>query len=286
MAKKLEISIVENDNQVDQLFELNAEIVAGSLTSNAKELKEKIENELKNYSVDKYIENPDIAKSDKALLNKVKEAVASKRKEITNAWNQPLDEFLDEMKSLEKSISNASDKINEIVKEAENKEKTEKRNWIENYWKTLDFNIVSLDKIFNPKWLNKTYKNNQIMLDCENLIEKITTELTTINSMADEDKEILKSFYIDTLDLNATLKKGNQLKENREKLKAVECVKILEETKLIPEQNNEQKHVQNPDVNNVNDPVMTYTLTLCGTKSKLFQLRKYMDSLGITYIKV
>lgn len=287
----LEISIVEDESQIENKFELNAQIVAGSLTSNAKELKEKIEAELKNYSVEKYVANPDAAKSDKALLNKVKDSVAAKRKEITKAWNQPLDEFLSEMKSLESSITSASDKIAVIVKDAENKEKTEKRNWIEGYWKTLDFNLVSLDKIFNPKWLNKTYKTDQIMLDIEAITEKISGELSTINSMADEDKEVLMSFYLDTLDLNATLQKGNQLKANREKIKAAECVKALEDAKLIPEQKKEDSVVTpiQPVVNNnvsKNDPEMDYVLKLHGTKSKLILLRKYMESLGITYTKM
>ena len=312
MAKeKLQIEVV-NDQDTKQIvnvsnsisdFELNAKITAGTLTSNAKELKAKIESELKNYSVEKYILNPGAAKSDKALLNKVKDAVSDKRKEIMKAWNVPLDEFLSEMKSLETSITDASNKINDIVKEAENKEKAEKRAWIENYWSTLDFHLVSLDKIFNQKWLNKTYKNEQIMLDCEAITERITTELKTINSMADEDREILASFYLDTLDLNATLQKGNQLKENREKLKAEKTVKALENAKLIPPEGevikpakvlvdykDNSKAACNPyqsnkvAVNTTNE--MSFTLKLYGTKEQLLGLRKYIDSNGIKYEKI
>ena len=57
-------------------FELSAEIVAGKLTSNAIELKTQIENELQNYSVEKYLNDPEAAATDKAFLNKVKEAVS------------------------------------------------------------------------------------------------------------------------------------------------------------------------------------------------------------------
>lgn len=299
MAKgKLEITSIEQEVGVSEKgskliekksivdFELNAEIVAGSLTTNAKELKSAVEEELKNYSIEKYIENPDAAKTDKALLNKICDAVATKRKEITSAWNKPLDEFLTEMKGLETTIKSASDKINDIVKAAKQQEENQKRNLIENYWKTLDFTIIPLDKIFNPKWLNKTYKMEQVMSDLDGITEKIQSELTTIKSMPDEDSEILMSFYLDTLDLNATLQKGNQLKANRERLKALkeqeekDALKTIQPepsvTTTVPQQNDTQNQ----------DPYMDYTLCLHGKKSSLFKLKAEMEKLGITYTKL
>lgn len=308
MAKKLQLEITENldtdkiESKKDLIsnFELNTEIVVGTLTSNAKELSRKINEELKNYSVDKYIDNPDAAKSDKATLNKVEDTVAKKRKEITEAWNQPLEEFLYEMKTLEKSISDVSNKINEIVKEAENEEKSKKKQQIEQFWSTLNFNLISLDKIFNPKWLNKTYKLDQVMRDCDELVEKITSELTTIKSMADEDSETLQAFYLETLDLNLTLQKGNQLKTNRAKLKESELQPAI--CTITTKENAEKNGYSNPE--NIrseiekaddswrneklaeNDPIMDYNLILHGPKSKLIMVRKYMESLGVTYTKV
>lgn len=309
--KKLQIEIVEDSSTelVETVktetitdFELNAEIVAGSLKSNAIELRKRIETELKNYSVEKYIDNPDAAKSDKALLNKVKDSIASKRKEVTKAWNQPLDDFLNEMKALENAVSNASSQINEIVKAAENQEKETKRNQIAQYWSTLDFTLVSLERIFNPKWLNKTFQLKDIMLEIEQITEKITTELTTIKSMSDEDSEILCSFYIDTLDLNATLQKGNQLKANREKLKELKPAVTTVTTVQNAEKNgySEEKpaisilsedkktmYVENLSNNGVvGKDVMSFTLKLYGTKEQLVALRKYIDTNGIKYEKI
>lgn len=273
-------------------FELAAEITAGTLKSNAIELRAKIEAELKNYSVEKYIDNPDAAITDKALLNKVKDSVAAKRKEIIAAWNQPLDDFLTEMKALECAVSIASSQINEIVKAAENKEKEAKREQIERYWSTLDFTLVSLDKIFNPKWLNKTYQFKDIMLDVEAITEKITTELSTIKSMAGEDNEILRAFYLDTLDLNATLQRGNQLRNNREILKAEEAKKAAENTinnlanAGLVESKEAVKVQQSQPVQNPVTNKMTFTLRLTGTVAQLQALRKYIDDNKITYEKV
>lgn len=286
-------------------FELNAEIVAGTLTSNAKELRSQIESELKNYSVEKYVNEPDAAKSDKALLNKVKESVAEKRKEITKAWNKPLDDFLTEMIGLENTIADASNQINEIVKQAKNQENDTKRKQIEEYWKTLDFTFVSLDRVFNPKWLNKTFAMKDIMLEIESITEKITSELSTIKSMNDEDSEVLQSFYLDTLDLNATLQKGNQLKANRNLLKeqaAKQVVNELVEQKLVPPENVPSElqaiivdksdgtkigYEINASHNGVvQKDVLKYTLEIEGTRKQLFALKNFMITNGIKHNKV
>lgn len=209
-------------------FELTAEIVAGKLTSNAQELSAAIKEQLKNYSVEKYMNDPDAAKTDKAFLNKVETSVAAKRKEITAKWNEPLDQFLTEMKGLEKEIKAASDGLNAIVKEADEKEKAEKKDLIEKYFNSLNFTLVSLDRIFNPRWLLKGTKLNQVYAEIDGIVQKVTTELETIKNQP-EDAEILASFYIETLDINATLLKGQQMRENRARIKAAEEAKRLEE---------------------------------------------------------
>lgn len=293
-------------------FELSAEIVAGKLTSNAKELKEKIIAELSSYTIDKYIDNPDAAKSDKAFLNKVKDSVADRRKEITAKWNQPLEEFLNEMKSLEKAVQDASNQLKTITDAAVQKEKEIKRKQIEDYWKTLDFTLIPLSKIYNPKWENKTVTLKDVMLEVESVIEKITTELETIRKTADEqDREIAQSFYLDTLDLSSTLLKVNQLKENRAKIKAEEEKKALAEKEKFPEIDvskfnvtesgnvvkqpitettvNQTVHVdigEKSDYSTIQKPLMSFTLKLYGTREELMALRQYIDSHNIKYEKL
>ena len=304
-SKKLQIEVIQDTNEIVNVsnsisdFELNAEIVAGSLTSNAKELRTKIESELKNYTVEKYIDNPDAAKTDKAILNKVKQTVADKRKEITKKWNEPLDTFLEEMKTLENSITSASCRLSCIVNEADVKEKELKKQQISEFYSTLDFKLVTIDKIFNPKWLNKTTKMAAIQTEIESIIEKITTEMATIKSMDDADKEVLMAFYLDKLDLNATIQYGNQLKANRtiiqqntvNMMEKVGLVDPIPETKakpIIVEDKNETVAYSPNESHNgvVQENVMTFTLKLTGTKQKLSELRKFIDANGIKYEKL
>mgnify|MGYP002677841092 CR=1 FL=1 len=290
------VAVAESGGIAD--FNLSAEIVAGKLTSNAKELGERIRGELKNFTAERYIGHPEAAKSDKAVLTKAKDAIAEKRKEITKKWNEPLDVFLSEMKALEKDVAAAYDGLNAVVKEAENAEKDDKKRQIEGYWHTLGFNVVPLERIFNPKWLNKTFSMTDVMKEVESRIEKITGELATLRSMQDEDSETLQSFYIDTLDLKATLEKGNQLKANRAALKAAEEDRKRKEEAERNAQNeaksaeNEDKTAkidekqQNPLENRSSDEeIMSFKLELYGTRRQLIALRAYIDSNGIKYRK-
>ena len=289
------LKVAKSDVQVSD-FELVTDIVVGKLTSNAKEFSAALENELKNYTVERYLDNPDAAKTDKAYLNKLKDDVAEKRKTAVATWNKPLDEFISVMKDLEKKIDSASNDLKVITDKAVQQEKDEKKAKIVEFWNTFNFTIVPLERVFNPKWLNKTEKMSTIMEECKAIVEKINGEMATLKSMQSEDSEILQSFYLETLDLNATLQKGNQLKENRarikaeEEKKAAEIVKHQEEIQTITPHSMtvENSGVVKEPVNSEQseDPIATFKLEVTAPASKLLALRKFIDDNGITYKKL
>lgn len=293
--EKTAVEVAKSDVQVSD-FELVTNIVVGKLTSNAKEFSAALEKELQNYTVERYLDNPDAAKTDKAYLNKLKDEVAEKRKTATATWNKPLDEFISVMKDLEKKIDSASNQLKTITDKAVQQEKDEKKAKIVDFWNYLNFTIVPLDRVFNPKWLNKGEKLQSIFDECKAITEKITTEMNTLKSMQDEDSETLLSFYLDTLDLNATLQKGNQLKENRARIKAEEerkaaadklpfgkpVIPSAEQKKEYNEQEIEEISKQNLTV----EPTATFRLEVTAPASKLKALRQYIDSNGISYRKI
>ena len=299
-TKKLQVvAVVEDDKTISvsspSELELVTNIVAGKLTSNAKEFSAALKNELAKYTVERYLDNPDAAKADKAYLNKLKDEVAEKRKLATATWNKPLEEFVSVMKGLENDIDSASKELKTITDKAVQQEKDEKKAKIVEFWNTLNFSIVPLERVFNPKWLNKTEKLSSIMEECKAIVEKINGEMLTLKSMQDEDKEVLLSFYLDTLDLNATLVKGNQLKENRARIKAEEERKAAE---IARQKELEVQKVNEPVTQSVvkenlttqpkqpKEPVATFRLEVTGPASKLIALRKFIDENGITYKKI
>ena len=265
--------------------ELTTDIVLGKLTSNALSYKAMIKEELSTFTIERYLDNVKAAKDDKAYLNNLKKEVSAKRIEVSKAWNTPLNQFLDEMADLEKEIESASMKLKQIVDEAENKEKSEKKEYIQNFFNSLNFNLITLDKIFDKKWLNKTSKIKEIEQEIKDIVEKIQSELNTFDSMEDEDKDYLKSFYLETLDLNSTLLKGTTLKQNRALLKKQEEekpeVKKVEENKTV-----EVVDTPKEDIKTTNEDLITYRVEFKGTRDNLIKLKLYMEKLGITYTKL
>ena len=131
------------------------------------------------------------------------------------------------------------------------------------------------------------------MEECKAITEKITTEMNTLKSMQDEDSETLQAFYLDTLDLNATLQKGNQLKENRARIKAEEERKaaLAAETKKPVVSDNSEPDLSPkgpviPMSEQPKEPIATFRLEVTATASKLMALRKFIDANGITYKKI
>ena len=304
-TKKLQMEVVEDETTALEVaksdvkvsdLELVTNIVAGKLTSNAKEYSAALKNEIANYTIERYIDNPDAAKNDKAYLNKLLDEVAEKRKLATTTWNKPLDEFISVMKELETEIKTASNNLKTIVDKADKQVKDEKKAKIIEFWNTLNFTIVPIERVFNPKWLNKTEKLTSIMEECKAIVEKITTEMNTLKSMKDEDSDVLQSFYLETLDLNATLAKGNQLKENRARIKAEEERKATEMAKKdqfppinpskfnVTESGNVVKESLN--TNQPKEPIATFRLEVTAPASKLMALRRFIDANGITYKKI
>ena len=304
-TKKIQIEVVEDETTAVEVaksdvkvsdLELVTNIVAGKLTSNAKEYSAALKNEIANYTVERYIDNPDAAKKDKAYLNNLLEEVSQKRILATTTWNKPLEEFTAVMKGLETEIKTASNSLKTIVDKAEQQVKDEKKAKIVEFWNTLNFTIVPIERVFNPKWLNKTEKLTSIMEECKAIVEKITTEMNTLKSMKDEDSEVLQSFYLETLDLNATLSKGNQLKENRARIKAEEERKAaLKLTVVPPELRGTLRTEKEPDLSpkgsvipyeESKEPVATFRLEVTAPVSKLKALRMFIDNNGITYKKI
>ena len=205
------------------------------------------------------------------------------------------------MKELESEIKTASNNLKTIVDKADQQVKDEKKSKIIEFWNTLNFTIVPIERVFNPKWLNKGEKLTSIMEECKAITEKITTEMNTLKSMQDEDADVLQVFYLDTLDLNATLQKENQLKENRARIKAEEERKaaenkvqemgaiVITSESVVKENLTTECLVdtgRNPDVSTVKEPVATFRLEVTAPASKLMALRKFIDANGITYKKI
>lgn len=292
-------------------FALQVNLVAGQLTSNATELKHAVEKELQNYSVERYLGNPDAAQKDKAFLRKAEAAIKEQRIQITKNWNKPLDEFLAEMKAIESVINTGYRQLNDIVQEAVSKEKEDKLQEIKEYFNTLNFSVVPFERILDTKWLNKSVPMKKVVAEIDAKTKQIETDLCAVENFAVAnglDSTMLCAMYVNTLNFSATITECNRLIQLKDKLEQEKASAEMQEPQKqeAPQQNLPPSRCEGDDILTFNLSLSTWedaykvigycienkgkisgglTLSLSGTKEDLFALRQFFNANGITYTK-
>lgn len=275
----------------------------GALTTNAKDIKAFIENVLPNYDVANYNEsNIDVAKKDKATLNKASKALNDKRIELEKQFMEPFSEFKEVITDTCKLIKTATDKIDSVVKESEAKEKETKKNEIEKFWQSSGSILFPLSKIWDEKWLNKTAKIKDIQKEIIDKINKVNDDIITIEAIG-SDVDLLKSLYLDTLNLNSTIQYANTLKANREtaqreaeaRANEVTPVETVAKMEVVVDDNPFEEIKTEPETISTEVPsvstepkkeFLTRTMKVIGTYDQLVALGNFMNDNGITFEKI
>lgn len=277
----------------EKTFELVvSEKSLGTLTTNALQIKEKVLEILPKYDIANYNEsNIDQAKKDKALLNSSAKVLNSKRIELEKEWLKPFDEFKGIISDTVKLIGEATSKIDSVVKDSENKAKEEKNSEIESYWKATEFSLVPLSKVWDDKWLNKTTTMKTVKAEISQKILKIQDDLKTLEAIG-EDVEVLKSIYLDTLNINTTIQYSNTLKENRKKIQESETPKVEEKptenhSEFIQEETKENIETTEPEkTEKASEEKLTRIMKVVATKEQLIALGDWMYENGIYFEKL
>lgn len=191
----------------------------GTLVTNAKEVRDAVKAKMKEFSLDVYVGDAKQAADDKATLNNLANKLNEERIKLEREFMKPFNEFKDIVSESVELIKTASAQLDTIVKEKERLEKEAKRAEIQKIWDLQDFTLVSLEKVFNSKWLNKGTKLSAIEKEIPEIIDGIKKDIAALDSFG-EDAENLKGFYLSTLNLQMALSRGAELKTNRERLAA------------------------------------------------------------------
>lgn len=273
--------------------------VPGELITNALKIKEFVEERIKDYTPEKYYDDPEAAKKDRAILNGASKELNNRRLSLEREFMRPFDEFKSIIKDTTNAIDRAAAKLDEVVKAVEETQRNEKRRDIEAIFEKKGFELVPLEKIFDPKWLNKGTKIKDIEKELDGKIAKIYSDIKVIEALPSDVVEV-KAQYLDTIDIGSALEMAQRLKANRERLAEEErtredrehFAKIETQKKELAaeaEREGKEEHIIDMAAEALGvekDPIIEYTLTFRGTKAQLVALKKYMISLGIEYEKV
>lgn len=169
------------------------------------------------------------AKADRAGLNKLADAIAAKRREVKAWYLEPFQAFENQCKEVEGMIAEASGEIDAQVKAFEAAEKDAKRAALAAYYDEAAGELremVPVTAIFNPKWLNKSYRLESSKLEIDAAVQRIRDSLETIRTSCGADVAACMDVYLhEGLDLSAAIRKHQQL----EKVRAAEAQRAAQQ---------------------------------------------------------
>ena len=217
------------------------------------------------------------AKNDAAKLNKLKKAISDERIAQKKAFMKPFETFEAQAKEICEMIDTASSGIKEQLDTFEQKRIEEKRTAIRELFSeiaseydALDF--ITLDKIFNDKWLNKTATDKAIATEITEHFEKAAKDLEVISRLPYyyEAKECYKT----TLDLNKAIAEGERIAQieaskRQAQTEAQKFIQLCQETKEEP-----------------NEPIYDFKFACRITQTQAIALKQYCNENKIKLIKI
>lgn len=201
---------------------------------NHEEVKQWLSEQLESYTGRVYTEK-DIptAKSDRAKLNHVRDALDQRRKDVKKMYLDPYTEFECQVKELVGMVEQCSGAIDAQVKAFEQAQKDAKlqdcKDIFAEWVKELNGQL-SFDKIYNPRWLNKSFSLDAVEKEIRDELAKIRANLVAIKAAASEtDLDAATTEYLQTLDLAQTIQKLEAIKRQRE-------IREASKQQMVPEE--------------------------------------------------
>lgn len=165
------------------------------------------------------------AKQDRADLNKLREAIEAKRKEVKKACMAPYAEFEGRVKELVQLVDAPIAAIDGQLKEYEEKRRADKRTEIAAiYEETVGElkGILPFERLWRDEWYNTAWSMKKIREAIVAAEGKVASDLEVLSTVESEFAEAVRLKYLEALDLNAALAERARLQERAAKLREYE----------------------------------------------------------------
>lgn len=239
------------------------------------------------------------AKTYRANLRKVKDRIEAYRKEVKASVLIPYNEFERKAKVLTGKIDAAVLNLDEQIKGHEEREAKEKIDSIAAEYDAYPNDEAKAycpwDRVFNPKWSNKTYKMDDALAEIKAALDSTKRDLAAIRSMGGENTAYLLDTYRQTHDVASAIRKNNELNRMRE----VEALRQREEEERRKSAEEAASHIQNTAQKPIHTPepvispavttdlsqddLVDVTFRVVCTKAQLKALGQFMKETGIKY---
>ena len=283
------LRLVISPLQKMEAIKFNYEELKGGLTANL----EKYQNLV--YTP----ENIKEAKDDRAALNALKKSLNDEKIKIKKEFEVPYKDFEEKIKELIELVDKPASEIDKQVKAFEEQEKAKKRETIntiysENIGSYAE--LISLEKLYDPRWENKTYKETDIKKEIQDVVKKADSDIKIIEDLKSEFEFQIKDTYFKTLDLgqalveNQRLEKQKELQEQLAKPQTTE-VKVDPVNSIDVDAADAMRYAIGVDTSNEEstqvestpEKLVSVTFKVECTPEKLTALGEYMKANGIKY---
>ena len=238
-------------------------------------------------------------KKDRADLNKLRTAFESERKRLKKVCMEPYNLFEQQVKEVVALIDEPIQLIDSQLYELEERRKQQKKKDIEALFDTIGFQtFVTLDNIFDQKWLNASVSLGKIEEQMKSIMYKIGTDVATIGNLPEFSFEAME-VYKKTLDLNKAILEGQRLAEIQKRKQQYEeeqkriaeekarheeqeqsvLAEVVEETAPVEEKVDASPEPVRPDLVQMDFRVWC-------TKEQLMDLREYLIAHQIKFGRV
>lgn len=244
-------------------------------------------------------ENIKEAKDDRATLNALKKSLNDEKIKIKKEFMVPYDDFEAKIKELIELVDKPASEIDKQVKVFEEQEKAKKREAIKTIYSeniSAYAELISLEKLYDPRWENKTYKETDITKEIQDVVKKADSDLKVIVDLKSEFEFQIKDTYFKTLDLgqalieNQRLEKQKELQEQLAKPQTTE-VKVDPVNSIDVDAADAMRYAIGVDTSNEEstqvestpEKLVSVTFKVECTPEKLTALGEYMKANGIKY---
>lgn len=157
-----------------------------------------------------------IAKSDRATLNAMKKAISDRRTQVKKAVMEPYTKFEAEVAEVVALIDKPIAMIDSQIKEYDERVKNEKKQALKEYFEEIAADlegVLTFDRVFDQRYLNATVSLNKAKTDIKDKVERVNTDLNTLNSLDAEYRMFARDVYVRTFDMSKAMAEISRLQE-------------------------------------------------------------------------
>ena len=188
------------------------------------------------------------AKKRMADLNRLKKNIEDKRKEIKKEIAEPYMQFEAQIKPIVQRIDEVRGKIDVQVKDYERIRDEKKQKEIQDWWAANGTKGVSIQLVWDPRYLNVTFTMDQVIQDLKAKKEKNAENLALICNMAKDNPEqadFMIQDYIKHLDTQRALQNWQNFSESRARAERIKAEQ--EAARIAAEQARAAESAKDPE---------------------------------------